>query len=114
MTDTTARTDQARHATTGTISLYGFARPRPERAAELRELLLSFVEPTRQEAGSLEYHVHEEADGSFFLYEVWRSQEDLDRHMELPHMKDFWERRMDYLERELDAHSGAMLSPYPR
>ncbi|GAA5770973.1 hypothetical protein Aros01_07507 [Streptosporangium roseum] len=29
-------------------------------------------------------------------------------------MKAFMDRRMDYLERELDAHSGAMLSPYPR
>ncbi|MER5326103.1 putative quinol monooxygenase [Streptosporangium roseum] len=112
MTDTITTPEQ--RATAGTISLYGFAHARPERAAELGELLLSFVEPTRREAGCLEYHIHQEGDRTFFLYEVWRSQEDLDRHMELPHMKAFMDRRMDYLECELDAHSGAMLSPYPR
>ncbi|MEU1481916.1 putative quinol monooxygenase [Streptomyces sp. NPDC001668] len=39
------------------ISLYGFLRPRPERAEEVRQILTSFVEPTRQEEGNLQYHL---------------------------------------------------------
>ncbi|MGW7494709.1 putative quinol monooxygenase [Streptomyces luteogriseus] len=62
------------------IALYGFLRPRPERADEVRRILSSFVEPTRREPGNMQYHLHEHEDGRFFLYEVWRSQEDLDRH----------------------------------
>ncbi|WP_107656808.1 putative quinol monooxygenase [Nocardia suismassiliense] len=98
------------------FALVGFARPKPERAAELRELLLSFVAPTREEAGALEYHFHEDKDdpGSFVFYEVWRSEADLDRHLELPHMKEFWEHRMDYLEQDLDIRWLSMRSAYPR
>lgn len=41
-------------------------------------------------------------------------QEDLDRHLALPHMKDFWERRMDYLREDLDVRWVSMQSPYPK
>ena len=97
-------------------ALVGFAHPKPERADELRELLLSFVAPTRAEDGALEYHFHEdtEAPGTFIFYEVWRSKADLDRHLALPHMKAFWDRRMDYLEQDLDIRWLTMRSPYPR
>ncbi|MFC8128364.1 putative quinol monooxygenase [Streptomyces sp. NPDC057302] len=96
------------------FTLVGTARPKPERAAELKELLLSFVEPTRQEPGCLEYHFHEDRDepGVFVFYEAWRSQADLDAHLELPRMRAFWERRMDYLEADLDIRFLTMHSPY--
>lgn len=94
----------------------GFARPKANRAAELKELLLSFVAPTREEEGALEYHFHEDAadPNTFAFYEVWRSKEDLDRHLELPHMRAFWERRMEYLEQDLEIHILSMQSSYPR
>ncbi|MFQ6329265.1 putative quinol monooxygenase [Nocardia sp. CWNU-33] len=98
------------------FALMGLARPRPDRVDELKELLLSFVAPTREEDGALEYHFHEDADdpSTFVFYEVWRSKEDLDRHLALPHMQDFWERRMDYLEQDLEIRFLSMQSPYPR
>ncbi|MFE3260896.1 putative quinol monooxygenase [Nocardia sp. NPDC059091] len=97
------------------FALMGLAHPKPERADELRELLLSFVAPTRAEAGALEYHFHEDAaaPSTFVFYEVWRSKADLDRHLELPHMRDFWQHRMDYLERDLEIRYLSMQSPYP-
>ncbi|MBF6172718.1 putative quinol monooxygenase [Nocardia blacklockiae] len=100
----------------GPVSLVGFARPKPEKAAELRELLLSFVAPTRTEDGALEYHFHEDAEDpdTFVFYEVWRSKEDLERHLALPHMRAFWERRMDYLREDLEIRFLSMRSPYPR
>ncbi|MET9403370.1 putative quinol monooxygenase [Kitasatospora sp. NPDC002965] len=96
------------------FTLVGTARPRPDRAEELKELLLSFVEPTRQEAGCLEYHFHEDRQepGVFVFYEAWRSEADLDAHLALPHMRAFWERRMDYLETDLDIRFLTMHSPY--
>ncbi|WP_442943302.1 putative quinol monooxygenase [Nocardia sp. NBC_00565] len=77
---------------------------------------MSFVAPTREEDGALQYHFHEDVDdpSTFVFYEVWRSKEDLDRHLELPHMRDFWERRMDYLEQDLEIRFLSMQSAYPR
>ncbi|MGI5341595.1 putative quinol monooxygenase [Streptomyces sp. CA-181903] len=96
------------------FTLVGIARPKPERAAELKELLLSFVEPTRREPGCLEYHFHEDRDepGVFVFYEAWRSRADLDAHLALPHIRDFQERRMDYLASDLEVRFLAMHSPY--
>ncbi|CQR64032.1 putative quinol monooxygenase [Streptomyces leeuwenhoekii] len=95
------------------LSLYAFLRPRPERADEVRRILTSFVEPTRQEEGNLQYHLHEHEDGRFFLYEVWRSQEDLDRHNALPHLRAFLDHLPDYLEGSPEGYFDTMLSPYP-
>ncbi|MGW6624541.1 putative quinol monooxygenase [Nocardia sp. NPDC055002] len=99
-----------------TYAMVGFAHPKPERRDDLRELLLSFVEPTRAEEGCLEYHFHVDSDDPsvFVFYEVWRSKADLDRHLALPHMRDFWNSRLDYLTRDLDIRWIDMLSPYPR
>ncbi|MGW2837062.1 putative quinol monooxygenase [Streptomyces sp. NPDC001493] len=94
------------------IALYGFLRPRPERADEVRRILLSFVEPTRQEPGNLQYHLHEHEDGRFFLYEVWRSQEDLDRHNATPPLRAFLENLPTYLEGPSDGFFNTMISPY--
>ncbi|MEU8976593.1 putative quinol monooxygenase [Streptomyces monashensis] len=94
-------------------TLVGTARSKPERTAELKQLLLSFVEPTRREAGCLEYHFLEDRNepGVFVFYEAWRSQADLDAHLALPHMRAFWERRMDYLESDLEIRFLTMHSP---
>jgi quinol monooxygenase YgiN len=95
------------------ISLYGFLRPRPERADEVRQLLTSLVAPTRLEPGNLEYHLHEHEDGRFFLYEVWRSQEDLDRHNERPPLRAFLENLSEYLAEPVEGYFNTMVSAYP-
>ncbi|WP_067721145.1 putative quinol monooxygenase [Nocardia yamanashiensis] len=96
------------------ISLYGFLRPKPDRAAEVRALLTSLVEPTREEAGNLEYHLHEHADGRLFLYEVWRSQEDLDAHNEkYPALRHFLDNLLDYLVEPPEGYFKTMISDYP-
>nr|WSW67322.1 antibiotic biosynthesis monooxygenase [Streptomyces sp. NBC_00995] len=95
------------------ISLYGFLRPRPERAREVRELLGSLLEPTRREEGNLEYHLHAQDDGRLFLYEVWRSQEDLDRHNATPRLRAFLDHLLEFLEEAPDGYFDTMVSPYP-
>ncbi|CAG6394846.1 antibiotic biosynthesis monooxygenase [Streptomyces cocklensis] len=95
------------------ISLYGFLRPKPERAREVRQLLTALVEPTRQEEGNLEYHLHAHDDGRLFLYEVWRSQEDLDRHNATPPLRDFLDNLLDFLEEAPEGYFDTMVSPYP-
>ncbi|MEV5826554.1 putative quinol monooxygenase [Spirillospora sp. NPDC052242] len=95
------------------ISLYGFLRPKPERADEVKRLLSSLVEPTRREEGNLQYHLHEHEDGRLFLYEVWRSQEDLDLHNQYPPLREFLENIDEYLAEPVDGYFDTMISPYP-
>lgn len=84
------------------VGLFGLARPRPERAEELERLLLSFVEPTRAEPGSWQYHVHRDASEPTtpVFFELWRSGDDLRNHLAQPHLVQFQERRMDYLRED--------------
>ncbi|MGW0802357.1 putative quinol monooxygenase [Nonomuraea sp. NPDC002799] len=95
------------------VSLYGFLPPKPGHADEFRKLLMDLVEPSRGHEGSLQYHLHEQEDGRFFLYEVWRSQEDLDRHNATPLMRAFLDELSEHIEGAPEAYFGAMRSPYP-
>ncbi|MBB5133161.1 quinol monooxygenase YgiN [Thermocatellispora tengchongensis] len=95
------------------VSLYGFLTPKPGHADELRRLLMGLVEPSREREGNLQYHLHEQEDGRFFLYEVWRSQEDLDRHHATSLLRDFMTELPQHLEGAPEVYFGAMRSPYP-
>lgn len=54
----------------------------------LRQALLDCIAPTRQEAGCVEYFLHEstEAVGHFVFYENWVSADALAEHMKTPHL----------------------------
>ena len=97
-----------------TYALYGFLFPKKDKSNDLKQLLLPLIEPTRQEEGCLRYDICEREDGVLLMYEVWRSKDDLDRHMQTPHMKHFievfWNNRMDYLEKDIQAHTGQLLA----
>src|SRR5882757_9241542 len=95
------------------VSLYGFLTPRPGHAEEFRKLLLDLVEPSRGHEGSLQYHLHEQEDGRFFLYEIWRSQDDLDRHNATPLLRAFMAELPEHTEGAPEAYFGVMRSPYP-
>ncbi|MGW2474387.1 putative quinol monooxygenase [Streptomyces sp. NPDC001665] len=100
------------HQSTNSLALYGFLRPRPEFADEVRRTLSALVGPTRSEPGNLAYHLHEQEDGRFFLYEVWRSREDLDRHNDLPALRAFLDNLSTFLEGSPEVYFDTMISPY--
>ncbi|WP_434708434.1 antibiotic biosynthesis monooxygenase [Pseudomonas sp. R1-1] len=89
------------------------AKTRPERAEAFEALFSAYVEPSRAEPGCIEYHMlRDKEDPTLFIfYEIWESQAHLDEHSNLPHMKDFFDRRMEYLERDFDIRPIDMLSP---
>jgi quinol monooxygenase YgiN len=62
---------------------------KPEKIEELRELLLSFLAPTRLEAGCIRYELHQyTADPCDFTFiEEWESDEGLDAHLGSPHIQ---------------------------
>ncbi|MBT2207811.1 putative quinol monooxygenase [Actinomadura sp. NEAU-AAG7] len=100
-------------STSAPVSLYGFLTPKAGHADVLRKLLLDLVAPSRGHEGSLQYHIHEQEDGRFFLYEVWRSQEDLDRHNATPLLREFMAELPEHLDGDVEAYFGAMISTYP-
>lgn len=57
----------------------------------LREAGRSLITPTRQEAGCISYLFHEDSkdQGLFLFFEIWRSQKDLEEHLEKPYLKTF-------------------------
>ena len=56
------------------------------KSAALKRELMSLVIPTREEEGCIRYELYKE-DGdpaSFMFYEIWRTREDLERHLATP------------------------------
>lgn len=95
---------------------YGFilhAHTRPEKAVEFEALFRAYVEPSRAESGCIEYHMLRDREDPtlFIFYEVWQSKAHLATHSALPHMRQFHERRMDYLRSDFDIREIEMLSP---
>ncbi|MBC8092919.1 MAG: antibiotic biosynthesis monooxygenase [Pseudonocardia sp.] len=68
------------------LTVVATARAKPGKEQEMRDLLTSFVAPTRAEKGSVVYALHQGAadPAAFALYEVWESQADLDAHLASP------------------------------
>ncbi|MFJ2363628.1 putative quinol monooxygenase [Pseudomonas sp. NPDC087697] len=89
------------------------AKTRPEKAETFEALFRAYVEPSRAEPGCIEYHMlRDQQDPTLFIfYEIWQSRTHLDVHSNLPHMQQFFENRMDYLERDFDIRRIDMLSP---
>lgn len=72
----------------GPVTIIGTVTAKPETRAELRQLLSEQVAPTRLEDGCINYDFHvDSADPCVFVfYENWRSQKDLDDHLNEPHL----------------------------
>ncbi|KAA0997239.1 antibiotic biosynthesis monooxygenase [Pseudomonas sp. ANT_J12] len=89
------------------------AKTRPEKAEAFEALFRAYVAPSRAEPGCIEYHMlRDQQDPTLFIfYEIWESQAHLDVHSNLPHMKQFREQRMNFLERDFDIRAIEMLSP---
>ena len=87
---------------------------KPERRDELEKILIGWPELARREPGWVDYCLHRSEDDPnvFMFYENWRSQRDLDKHLQMPYLKAFLDQRMDYLTRDIEVRFYTMLSPY--
>lgn len=70
----------------------------------LKQELQPIVDLTRSEEGCINYDLHQAADDQslFMLHENWVSQEILDQHLELPHIKALGEKAKDILAEPLE------------
>ncbi|MEH2273051.1 MAG: putative quinol monooxygenase [Nostoc sp.] len=61
----------------------------PNKVEELKAVLLELIEPTRQEAGAIEYKLLQNQDDptDFTFVEEWASSEALNTHLDSPHFQ---------------------------
>jgi quinol monooxygenase YgiN len=87
---------------------------KPERRDELEQILIGWPELARREPGWVDYCLHRSEDDPnvFMFYENWRSRRDFEKHGQMPYLKTFLDRRMNYLTRDIEVRSYTMLSPY--
>jgi quinol monooxygenase YgiN len=72
-----------------TLTVVAIMKAKPGQEAALRQELLGLVPATRQEAGCLNYDLHQATDdpGRFLFHENWTSQQHLDDHLARPHLQ---------------------------
>lgn len=56
---------------------------------EAKQALLALVSPTRSESGCINYDLHQDSNDptQFLFYENWKSQSDLDEHLDKPYLE---------------------------
>ncbi|MCK5564128.1 MAG: antibiotic biosynthesis monooxygenase [Planctomycetes bacterium] len=86
------------------IALIAKVRAKEGQTKALAAELTSMIEPTRAEAGCIKYDLHVSADDEalFMFYEIWRSKEDLDLHLETPHLQGLLSKMGTLVEGDLD------------
>ena len=75
-------------------------RAKAGKEQELRAALEALIEPTTKEKGYVNYDLHQGVEDPrwFFLYENWDSAEDLDAHLQAPHLVEFAGRLDEFLD----------------
>jgi len=94
------------------ITLVALVKAKEGMEEAVREELLSLVKPTRSEPGCINYDLHQAIDDKsvFIFYENWKSREDLDKHIEMPHLKAFLEKAENLLAKPLEVTLLEMIS----
>jgi quinol monooxygenase YgiN len=89
---------------TETLRVIARLKARPEKTAELREVLYGLLEPTRRKAGCIRYEMleNQEDPTEFTFTEEWTDASGLATHFETEHIRNALERFPDLLTEELD------------
>lgn len=92
-------------ASTTPVAVYGFARARTGRESELADAIRAIIPAVRAEEGHEQYAVHTSDDepGAFAFYERWSSGRDIARHVQQPHMQDYFGKLGYLVEGDLEA-----------
>jgi quinol monooxygenase YgiN len=71
------------------LTVIGKITARSEAIGKVRSQLTNLVEPSQKEAGCIHYSLYQDNDSSavLFVYEKWKSKNDLDDHMQMAHFK---------------------------
>lgn len=73
------------------LTVIATMRARPGKEDALQQHLLRLVPQTRAEGGCIDYDLHRLQDDPsvFVMYENWRDRAELDKHLQMPYMREF-------------------------
>jgi len=73
------------------ITVLARLRAKAETVDKVKAECLALVEPTRAEAGCINYDLHQDTSdpAAFMFYENWTSKQALDEHIATPHLQRF-------------------------
>lgn len=73
------------------VTVIATIKAKEGKSDEVRAELLKLIEPTRSEAGCINYDLHLTSDDAncFVFYENWKSKEDLDQHLATTYISAF-------------------------
>ena len=93
------------------ITVIARLKAKPGAEKRLEDLLKSLVEPTRREPGCINYDLHRDLEetGVFYFYENWRSDKDLERHFQTPHLASLQEIAPEVLAEPVELRKLEML-----
>ena len=76
----------------GKLTVVARIKAKPGQEARVRKELQELLVPTRAEDGCLNFDMHESLDrpGDFLFYENWTSRAHLDRHIQAPHIQNWF------------------------
>jgi quinol monooxygenase YgiN len=97
----------------GKVTVMAIFRAKPGKEEEVKQSLLALIEATRQEAGCINYDLHQSVDtpGLFMFYENWRSKADLVEHGKSPRLKDFMSKGRELFSEPGEITLWEMISP---
>lgn len=74
---------------------------KPEKLELVKNSLLSIIEPTRDEAGCIQYDLHQDNDDPnvFLFFELWENRELWQNHINSTHIKEHQARTEGCLEK---------------
>ena len=93
-------------------TIIGTVTAHPETRAELQDLLMAQVAPTRAEAGCINYDYHVDAADpcTFVFYENWTNKAARDAQVAMPHLQPLFSQLGRLLARPVDIRPLTMLS----
>jgi quinol monooxygenase YgiN len=94
------------------VTAVAIARAKSGQEDELGRRMMALIAPTLAEPGCIAFDLHRSnTDPAVWIfYENWRSQADLDAHMQSQHFKDFFSRADEVLA-HVDAYFSSMVLP---
>ena len=81
--------------------------PKKDKNNEVKEIILSMINPTRSEEGNELYNFYEEKNNegkstSFHLFEIYKDSAALDFNRNTPHYKNYRSKIVDFLEKPIE------------
>ena len=96
---------------TNQITLVCFITAKEETKLLVKDELKYIASMTQKEIGNINYYLHISADDDrvFIVYENWKNQAALDKHMEQPYLTKFLNKAAEWLDAPIEEKACRLL-----